>query len=217
MKRPEPENRTVEEAAKPEDGGAPAAAPEGTVEREPAPSPAAEAVGLAPVPPPPPTREELDTLVKERDELRDQLLRKRAEFDNYRKRVERDRHQAAEDATASLLRALIPTLDNLERALRAGGEESSLRQGVELIHRELLLFLEGQGLIALDPAGEPFDPQHHQAIAHEPAPGFEEGHVVEVLQKGYFFKDRLLRPAMVKVAKGTLNGDQTEGTPEAIH
>ena len=83
-------------------------------------------------------REQVEALRKERDELRDQLLRKRAEFENYRKRVERDREQSAIDATASVLKAVIPTIDNLDRALEATGAENTLRQGVELTRRELL-------------------------------------------------------------------------------
>jgi molecular chaperone GrpE len=79
----------------------------------------------------------------------------------------------------------------------------------------VLLLVESEGVIPLDPAGERFDPQHHQAISHEPAPGFEDGTIVEVLQKGYFYKDRLLRPALVKVAKG--KAQPRDGEPEAIH
>jgi molecular chaperone GrpE len=131
--------------------------------------------------------------------------------------VERDRQQATHDAKAELLRSLVATLDNLERALRAGGDSHALHQGVELIHRNLRQLLEGQGLVALEPVGEKFDPQRHQAIAHEPVPGFEDGTVVEVMQKGYFFRDRLLRPAMVKVAKGTADQTPGDGEPEAIH
>ena len=102
--------------------------------------------------------------------LRDQLLRKRAEFENYRKRVERDREQSATDATASVLKAVIPTIDNLDRALEATGAESTLRQGVELTRRELLALLERQGVTIEDPQGQPFDPQRHQALSHEAAP-----------------------------------------------
>jgi molecular chaperone GrpE len=145
---------------------------------------------------------ERDALRRERDELRDQLLRKRAEFENYRKRVERDRQEAGVEAAAALMKELIPTLDNLERALQAASDEASLRAGVEMIHREMLGFLERHGVTAHDPAGEVFDPQSQQALLHEAAPGFEEGTVVEVFRKGYSLKDRLLRPALVKVAKG---------------
>jgi molecular chaperone GrpE len=150
----------------------------------------------------PPTREALALLRQERDELRDQLLRKRADFENYRKRVERDRQLAAFEAQAALFRDLIPTLDNLESALKAGGDTDALRTGVELTRRELLALLESNGIVPEDPTGAAFDPESHQALSHEAVPGFADGTIVEVFRKGYRFKDRLLRPALVKVAKG---------------
>jgi molecular chaperone GrpE len=146
-------------------------------------------------------REQVEALRRERDELRDQLLRKRAEFENYRKRVDRDREQAGIDATAALLKDVIPTLDNLDRALEAAGAESTLRQGVELTRRDFLTLLDRYGVVIEDPTGQPFDPQRHQALSHEVVPGRPEGTVVEVFRKGYSYKDRLLRPALVKVAK----------------
>jgi molecular chaperone GrpE len=149
---------------------------------------------------PPATREELEALRRERDELKEQLLRRRAEFENFRKRVERERQSAGTEAVAAVLKALVPVLDNLDRALEAEGSESSLREGVELTRRELLAILESQGVKIEDPRGQPFDPERHQALAHEPAPGAPEGSVVEVYGKGYSYRDRLLRPALVKVA-----------------
>jgi molecular chaperone GrpE len=172
----------------------------------------AEAKGLEPVPVS--LEEEIAALKREREELRDQLLRKRADFENYRKRVERDRHQAGIDAAAGLFRALIPILDNLDRALQAEAPEATLREGVQLIYKELMSLLEAQGVVVHDPTGQRFDPQTHQALAAEPVPGAEEGTVVEVFRKGYFFKDRLLRPALVKVAKGD---GRDASDPEAVH
>jgi len=159
-------------------------------------------------------REQAEALRRENDELRDQLLRKRAEFDNYRKRVERERQQAGTEAVADLLKALIPTLDNLDRALSSAGGNDTLRQGVELTRRELLALLEKQGVKVEDPLGQSFDPERHQALSHEVVPGKPEGTVVEVFRKGYSLKDRLLRPALVKVAKGT---DAGEPGPDAVH
>jgi molecular chaperone GrpE len=156
---------------------------------------------------------EHQALRRERDELRDQLLRRRADFENYRKRVERDREQAAIDAKAGVLSGLLPILDNFERALGVPTSDAGFREGVELIHRNFLTYLEQQGVVAKDPTGERFDPQQHQALMHEPAPGFEDGTIVETFRKAYFFKDRLLRPALVKVAKGA-SGD---GDPETKH
>ena len=151
---------------------------------------------------PPATREELESLRRERDELKEQLLRRRAEFENFRKRVERERQNAGTDAVAAVLKAIVPVLDNLDRALEAEGSDASLREGVELTRRELLAILESQGVTIDDPQGRPFDPERHQALAHEPAPGVPEGSVVEVYGKGYSYRDRLLRPALVKVAAG---------------
>jgi len=157
--------------------------------------------GVDAEPLPPATREDLESLRRECDELKEQLLRRRAEFENFRKRVERERQQAGEDAVAKVLKALIPVLDNLDRALQVGGSAESLREGVELTRRELLAVLEAQGVKVDEPLGQPFDPERHQALAHEPAPGFKESTVVEVYGKGYSYRDRLLRPALVKVAK----------------
>lgn len=162
-----------------------------------------EETGLAPVPEPVAATDTqtLESLRRERDELKDQLLRRRADFDNYRKRVARDRNLAAEEAAASLLAALIPTLDNLDRALETPGSEGSLREGVELIRRDLLSLLKSQGVTVQEPVGERFDPDRHQALSHEAVPGFADGTIVEVFRKGYLLGNRLLRPALVKVAK----------------
>jgi molecular chaperone GrpE len=163
---------------------------------------------------PPLDREQTEALRRENDELRDQLLRKRAEFENFRKRVDRDRQQAGAEAEADLLKALVPTLDNLDRALESAGPGDTLRQGVELTRRELLALLERQGVKIEDPLGQRFDPERHQALSHELVPGKPEGTVVEVFRKGYSHRDRLLRPALVKVAKGP---DAGEAGPDAVH
>jgi len=163
---------------------------------------AGEETGLAPGVPDDP----LEALRQERDSLKDTLLRRRAEFENYRRRVERDRGSAAAEAEAGILRPLLDTVDNLERALAAGGGESGLRAGVELTLRELLGLLDSLGVTTLAPLGERFDPSLHQAILHEPAAGFEAGTVAEVYRKGYQYKDRLLRPALVKVARAAPPG-----------
>jgi molecular chaperone GrpE len=173
-----------------------------------------EASGLEPVEPPAGGESEVDALRAERDQLRDRLLRKAAEFDNYRKRVERERTLAGGDATAAALKALIPTLDNLEHARRSEGGAEALREGVELTHRDLLAALQALGLAVEDPTGQRFDPARHEALSLEAAPGFAEGDVVEVLRKGYSFRDRLLRPALVKVAKGA---GASEKSGEKVH
>jgi molecular chaperone GrpE len=174
-----------------------------------------EAAGLEAVPEGEPSlEEELAALRQERNELKDALLRRRAEFENYRRRTERDRHTAAQDAVTALLREVVATVDNLERALAATGDEQGLRQGVELTHRELLGVLESHDVATVDPKGEAFDPTHHEALLHEPVPGLPEGEVAEVFRKGYSYGDRLLRPALVKVAKGE-DADETSDDTEA--
>jgi len=160
---------------------------------------AAAGVGLAEAAPAP---EEAAALRKERDELKESLLRRRAEFENYRRRVERDQGAAATDAAADVLRRLVGTVDNLERALAAAAGEGPLRHGVELTLRDFQAALEALGVTAVDPLGERFDPRLHQALVHEPVPGRAKGTVAEVFRKGYTYKDRLLRPALVKVASG---------------
>jgi molecular chaperone GrpE len=155
----------------------------------------------------------LEALREERDELAEQLLRRRADFENFRRRVERDRHIAAQEALAAIFRELLGTVDNLERALSASGGEDELRKGVELTHRELVGLLESHDVVPVDPMGERFDPAVQQALLHEPVPGLAEGEVAEVFRKGYLFGERLLRPALVKVAKGDdpENGHEGEG------
>jgi molecular chaperone GrpE len=145
---------------------------------------------------------DLDALARERDEFKDLLLRKSAEFDNYRKRIERERREQAELANADLLRDLLPTLDDLERALRTDATDNleAYRRGVELIGKRFADVLARRGVTPIDPLGAEFDPHEHEAVTHGPAPGAREGEVVEVLSRGYRLKDRLLRPAMVKVA-----------------
>jgi molecular chaperone GrpE len=167
--------------------------------------------GVDTAPVPALTRDEIESLRRERDELREQLLRKRAEFENYRKRVERDRQQAWTDGAEAILKGLVPTLDNLDRALETGQRNDPLWEGMDLTRRELLAFLEAQGVEVHDPVGQPFDPEVHQALSHEPSAGFADGTVVEVFRKGYSYKGRLLRPALVKVAKGGPGGS------EAVH
>jgi molecular chaperone GrpE len=143
-------------------------------------------------------------LQRERDEYYDLLLRTRAEFDNYRKRVERERQEQAESAAADLLRSLLAIVDDLERALAApeGGDADAYRAGVELIHRQMLDVLRGRGVSPIDAIGETFDPHLHQAVTYEPAPGRRDGEIIEELRKGYRLGGRLLRPSMVKVARG---------------
>ena len=159
-----------------------------------------------PEPTAPDPSNEPDQHQRERDEYYDLLLRKTAELDNYRKRIERERTSARQTAAADLISELLPLVDDLERALSADAKSasaSSYRAGVELIHKQLLSLLEKRGVAAMDTLGVPFDPEHHQAIATGPADDDEhpEGSVLEEHRRGYTLHGRLLRPAMVKVAK----------------
>ncbi len=145
-------------------------------------------------------------LQKERDEYYDLLLRARADFDNYRKRVDRERLDLVETAAADLLRDLLPVVDDLERALSAPVDApaaaDSYRRGVELIQRQLVEVLRQHGVKPIEALGADFDPRLHQAVSHEAVPGRREGEVVEEYRRGYMLGNRLLRPSMVKVAAG---------------
>jgi molecular chaperone GrpE len=151
-----------------------------------------------------PINDELAKAVEEREQLRDRLLRTTAEFDNYRKRVERDRREMADRAAEGILLDLLPVVDDLERALAVdatGDGAEAYRRGVELIHKQLTELLVRRGVKVMDVLGVDFDPHLHQAVASEPAEGHRDGEVVAVLRTGYTLNDRLLRPAMVKVAQ----------------
>ncbi|HET9193689.1 MAG TPA: nucleotide exchange factor GrpE [Vicinamibacterales bacterium] len=141
-------------------------------------------------------------LEKERDTLKEQLLRAVADFDNYRKRIERERRELSDYAATDVLLELLPIIDNFERALQApaGGDEA-FKKGVELIHKQMLDLLRKRGVTLIDALGADFDPNIHQAVIHEPSDDHREGEVMQELQRGYKLGDRLLRPAMVKVAK----------------
>jgi len=144
----------------------------------------------------------LETLQREKDALQDRLLRTAAEFDNYRKRVERDRREQAEAVTAGALTDLLPIVDDLERALKAAGNiDDPLRKGVELIHKQMTDLLRKRGVRTIEAVGADFDPRYHQAVVQEVSPDHREGEVIEEFARGYVLGDRLLRPSMVKVAK----------------
>ena len=145
----------------------------------------------------------LDELRREKEALQDRLLRTAAEFDNYRKRVERDRRDQLDAMSADALADLLPIIDDLERALQAPvtGAADSFRKGVELIHRQMLELLRKRGVKPIEAVGADFDPRVHESVMSEPSPDHREGEVIQELRRGYTVGDRLLRPAMVKVAK----------------
>jgi molecular chaperone GrpE len=161
-------------------------------------SPAAAAPSDAPATAPDPA-----ALQRERDDYYDRLLRKTAEFDNYRRRIERERREQSDQAVLDLLQELLLVVDDFDRALTvsAGDDPTAYRKGVELIHAKLHDLLRKRGIKPIEAIGQAFDPNVHQAVMHESSPEHHEGEVIGELRRGYMIGDRLLRPAMVKVAK----------------
>jgi len=135
-------------------------------------------------------------------EMREVLLRERAEIENQRKRLQRDLEQARKFANERLLGDLLPVFDGLEHGLLADtSDTAALREGMDLTLKALLKVAEANGLKPIDPLGQPFDPERHQAMTMVAAPGKAPNTVVAVMQKGYALNDRLLRPALVAIAK----------------
>lgn len=135
-------------------------------------------------------------------ELRETVLREHAELENQRRRLHRDLEQARRFANEKLLNELLPVYDGLESGLAVeGGDLASMREGINLTLKALLKVAENHGMAQIDPLGQPLDPERHHAVSMIDAPGHAAGTVVRVLQKGYVLNDRLLRPALVAVAK----------------
>ncbi len=145
---------------------------------------------------------EVDTLKAERDALLDRLARLQAEFDNARKRAVREQQEFRDYAAADVIKGLLPALDSFERALRtSAGDTTDFRNGVELIYRQFQDALQKVGVQPIASVGQPFDPRVHEAIEMVDTTDVPDHHVIDELQRGYKFKDRLLRPAMVRVAR----------------
>ncbi|HET7332289.1 nucleotide exchange factor GrpE, partial [Dyella sp.] len=135
-------------------------------------------------------------------ELRETVLREHAELENQRRRLHRDLEQARRFANEKLLNDLLPVYDGLERGLATeGGDVATIREGLNLTLKEMLRIASNNGLVQVDPVDQPLDPERHHAVSMVEAPGKAPGTVVAVLQKGYVLNDRLLRPALVSVAK----------------
>ena len=151
---------------------------------------------------PPVSIDRIADLERERDDYHDRWLRKTAEFDNYRKRVERERRDHADAVAEGVLSDLLPLVDDLERALQtpAAPEAQAYRTGVELIHKQMVDLLRKRGVTTIDTTDADFDPRVHQAVTQEQSDRHRDGQVMEELRRGYMLGDRLLRPAMVKVA-----------------
>jgi molecular chaperone GrpE len=146
---------------------------------------------------------ELEALRSENEELISTLQRLQADFENYRKRAQRDQDALVARAGERIVKELLPVLDDLERALEAAAqhEEAKLEEGVRLVHRELVEALAREGLVEVETDGQ-FDPHVHEALVSQPSEEEEDGSVIEVLQKGYRLGDRVLRPARVVVSQG---------------
>ncbi|MFA6956619.1 MAG: nucleotide exchange factor GrpE [Thermoanaerobaculia bacterium] len=162
---------------------------------------AAEATGIAPVA----ESAQVEELRRENHELRDRLLRSRADIDNFRKRTEREKQDFYRYALADIMRELLPVLDNFERALAASAQSAQdILVGVDLIYKQFSDVLSKAGLRAVDAAGVPFDPSVHEAVARDDESPLPAHAVTTILQKGYMLNERLVRPAMVRVSSGSV-------------
>ncbi|HEV2698983.1 MAG TPA: nucleotide exchange factor GrpE [Terriglobales bacterium] len=144
---------------------------------------------------------EIEKLRAERDALVDRLARMQAEFDNARKRAAKEQQEYRDYALLDTVKSLIPVLDSFDRALRSSPEKSEFHAGVELIHKQLQDALAKIGVRPISAVGEQFDPRYHEAIEMVDTNSAKDHEVIEELQRGYKLKERLLRPAMVKVAR----------------
>jgi molecular chaperone GrpE len=134
-------------------------------------------------------------------EFKDGWMRAQAEFQNYKKRIERDNETMYANMKGDIIKRVLPALDDLERALQNRPSDDAWASGVELIARKLQGILESEGVKRIEAQGAEFDPNFHEAISHEPADGVESGHVIAVVQNGYMLGERVIRPAMVRVAQ----------------
>ncbi|MGJ9381683.1 nucleotide exchange factor GrpE [Salipaludibacillus sp. CF4.18] len=148
------------------------------------------------------TSDELNQLNEKLEETNNRLLRTQADFDNFRRRMNKEKESAAKYKSQSLAESLLPAMDNFERALQVDAQSEDtkgLLQGMEMVYRQLKEALEKEGIVPIETVGQPFDPHFHQAVMQVESDEFESNIVVEELQPGYKLKDRIIRPAMVKV------------------
>ena len=134
-------------------------------------------------------------------EYKDSWLRSQAEFQNYRKRLDRDNEMMYASMKGDIIKKVLPVLDDLERALQNRSAEDAWASGIELVVRKFQNILESEGLKKIEALGAEFDPNFHEAISHEPADGAHSGHVIGVVQNGYMLGERVVRPALVRVAQ----------------
>ena len=147
---------------------------------------------------------ELDFLRKENSEMKDQLLRKLAEFDNYKKRIDREYGEMVSQANGSMIQNLLPVVDDFERSLDQEIEDNGkgdFRKGIKLIHSKLIKILKDAGLTAIESNGKEFDPEIHNAMMQIENKEIPSSHVIDTLEKGYYLNDRIIRHAKVSVSK----------------
>lgn len=149
-------------------------------------------------------RDELEEWKDKANEYLDGWQRSRAEFSNYKKRVERDQAQVYQNATGSVIKRFLDVMDDLERALKnrpQDGDGAAWADGIDLVYRKLSSAFEAEGITHMEAERQYFDPNLHEAISSEDNPDYDSGQIIEVLKQGYHVGDRVLRPAMVRVAK----------------
>jgi molecular chaperone GrpE len=149
-------------------------------------------------------RGDLESLQVKSQEYLDGWQRERAEFANYKRRVDKEREQAYQNAVGVIVRRYLEVIDDLERALKnrpADGDGAAWAGGIELIYRKLLASLEAEGVQQMHAEGQFFDPTQHEAISQEPSPAHESGQIIEVVKNGYVISERVLRPALVRIAQ----------------
>ena len=163
--------------------------------------------------------EEFARLTAEKEELTATLVRRQADFDNYRKRIERERKDEARRSTGRLLQELLPVLDGFERALAAHPAHDDYRKGVELIYRHLWDTLSKQGIERIAAEGKPFNPHFHEAIERVETHEYPDGLILQVVQEGYLFDGRVLRPSLVRVAAAPegAGGDKSSADHFRVH
>jgi len=156
----------------------------------------------------------IQKLREENRQLTDQLLRKQADIENVKKRLTREKEEFQKFSLAQTIQSLLPILDGFELALKSEATGEDYRRGVKIIYLQFLGTLQRMGLESIESVGKPFDPNLHEAIAAVETDEYPDQQVVDELQRGYFFKQRLLRPARVRVAKGASAGDDSDAQPE---
>ncbi len=146
-------------------------------------------------------RKKLEEAAAKTTEYKDSWLRSQAEFQNYRKRIERDNELTYISLKGDIVKKILPVLDDLERALQNRSGDDAWANGIELIARKFQNILQSEGIKRIEAVGMEFDPTLHEAVSHEPADGVQSGHVIGVVQNGYMLGERVIRPALVRVAQ----------------